>query len=249
MDVSSHATELHDSDMQKSDHFFCFAIRSMPNKNESHPRDTQPRKRQEEQTAPPNRSSLPPLAPPSGELTAVRRHGEVPSQIHLTDNEEETLASEVTERGEEGNRLTKVNSMGKLRGQMTVVSFLDGEAGRPTTLPIGWYCVRSQRRTPDPFSNAAIFSASQKNTEPPPIPILVHRGPDRSRRIRRFHPKRHGVSIQRPSRSRTLSQHPRALFGRRGIETHYLWIFAQIGEEWTLAKEVFRDEWKEFDVL
>ena len=69
-------------------------------------------------------SGLPPLAPVQApHHNAQRRPSEtnqVPSQIHLMD-EEETLTSEVTDRGM--GDMKKVNSMeklGKLKGQMTV---------------------------------------------------------------------------------------------------------------------------------
>jgi hypothetical protein len=45
----------------------------------------------------------------------------VPSQIHL--DEEETLTSEVTDRGMgDMKRVTSMEKLGKLRGQMSVVS-------------------------------------------------------------------------------------------------------------------------------
>lgn len=64
-----------------------------------------------------------------GGNTAEQHHNEqhphaVPSQIHL-DEEEITLTSEVTDRGMHGGDMKKVNSiekLGKLRGQMSVVS-------------------------------------------------------------------------------------------------------------------------------
>lgn len=47
----------------------------------------------------------------------------VPTQIHLMD-EEETLTSEVTDKGLQGDmkRVTSIEKLGKLRGQMSVVS-------------------------------------------------------------------------------------------------------------------------------
>ncbi|KAL3793743.1 hypothetical protein HJC23_013305 [Cyclotella cryptica] len=98
------------------------------------------RKQQEQNQRERERSStaystgLPPLAPVlSGESAHYPDHdrrrtpgGEdvginVPSQIHLMD-EEETLTSEVTDKGLQGDmkRVTSIEKLGKLRGQMSV---------------------------------------------------------------------------------------------------------------------------------
>lgn len=148
-------------------------------------------RKQQEQHPP---TGLPPLAPTTipPQQQQKGEDNAIPTQIHFED--EETLTSEVTDRGI--NDMKKVNSMeklGKLRGQMSVVSLFCVVAAfslswipsrESPTLSLRIYTMQSLRRfrswsmsnAPDPVSSV---DSTQKETisrssvvAPPPPPFL-----------------------------------------------------------------------------